>query len=42
VASAQPGTGKSPTSISELFAEDEADPLDPDDDDDFDVPSFLR
>ena len=33
---------KSPTSISELFAEDEADPLDTDDDDDFDVPSFLR
>ena len=33
---------KPPTSISELFAEDEADPLDTDDDDDFDVPSFLR
>jgi len=30
----------SPTTISELFAEDEPDPLD--DDDDFDVPSFLR
>jgi len=42
IAAAQPGTGKSPTSISALFAEDEADPLDPDDDDDFDVPSFLR
>ena len=37
------GSGKSPTSISELFAEDEPDPLDTDDDDDdFDVPSFLR
>jgi cell division protein FtsZ len=39
------GTGpgaKSPSSISELFAEDAADPLDADDDDDFDVPSFLR
>jgi cell division protein FtsZ len=36
-------SGKSPTSISELFAEDEPDPLDTDDDDDdFDVPSFLR
>jgi cell division protein FtsZ len=35
--------GKSPTTISELFAEDEPDPLDTDDDDDdFDVPSFLR
>ena len=33
---------KSPSSISELFAEDAADPLDTDDDDDFDVPSFLR
>src|SRR3954464_7237911 len=31
----------SPTTISELFAEDEPDPLD-DDDDDFDVPPFLR
>jgi cell division protein FtsZ len=32
-----------PTTISELFAEDEADPLAADDDeDDFDVPSFLR
>ena len=37
-----PSSTKSPTSISELFAEDEADPLDTDDDDDFDVPSFLR
>ena len=36
------GIGKPPTSISELFAEDEPDPLDTDDDDDFDVPSFLR
>jgi cell division protein FtsZ len=35
-------SAKPPTSISELFAEDEADPLDADDDDDFDVPSFLR
>jgi cell division protein FtsZ len=34
--------GKPPTTISELFAEDEPDPLDTDDDDDFDVPSFLR
>jgi len=42
LAAASPSAGKSPTSISELFAEDEADPLDPDDDDDFDVPSFLR
>jgi cell division protein FtsZ len=35
---------KAPTSISELFAEDEPDVLtaDDDDDDDFDVPSFLR
>ncbi len=33
---------RSPSTISELFAEDTADPLDPDDDDDFDVPSFLR
>jgi cell division protein FtsZ len=33
---------KAPSTISELFAEDEADPLDTDDDDDFDVPSFLR
>ena len=33
---------RSPNTISELFAEDEADPLDADDDDDFDVPSFLR
>jgi cell division protein FtsZ len=32
---------KSPTRITELFAEPEADPLD-DDDDDFDVPSFLK
>ena len=38
----RPAGRKSPTSITELFAEDEADPLDPDDDDDFDVPSFLR
>jgi cell division protein FtsZ len=39
------GTGpgsRAPTTISELFAEDEADPLADDDDDDFDVPSFLR
>jgi cell division protein FtsZ len=39
------GTGPSsraPSTISELFAEDEADPLAADDDDDFDVPSFLR
>jgi cell division protein FtsZ len=35
--------GRPPTTISELFAEDEADPLAADDDeDDFDVPSFLR
>ena len=33
---------RSPSTISELFAEDETDPLDADDDDDFDVPSFLR
>ena len=36
------GSSKPPTTISELFAEDEPDPLDSDDDDDFDVPSFLR
>ena len=36
------GSTKPPTTISELFAEDEPDPLDSDDDDDFDVPSFLR
>jgi hypothetical protein len=35
-------SAKPPTTISELFAEDEPDPLDTDDDDDFDVPSFLR
>ena len=35
-------SAKPPTTISELFAEDEPDPLDSDDDDDFDVPSFLR
>jgi cell division protein FtsZ len=34
--------GRQPTSISELFAEDEPEPLPDDDDDDFDVPSFLR
>ncbi len=34
--------GRSPSSISDLFAEDEADPLEPGGDDDFDVPSFLR
>ncbi len=33
---------RSPSSISDLFAEDEADPLEPGGDDDFDVPSFLR
>jgi cell division protein FtsZ len=34
---------RAPTTISELFAEDDADPLAGDDDeDDFDVPSFLR
>ena len=33
---------RSPSSITELFAEDEADPLEPGGDDDFDVPSFLR
>jgi cell division protein FtsZ len=31
-----------PTRISELFAEPEEDPLQGDDDDDFDVPSFLK
>ena len=37
-----PRTG-SPTRITELFGDDvEPDPLDPDDDDDFDVPSFLK
>jgi cell division protein FtsZ len=34
--------GKTPSTVSELFAEDEPDPLEPDEDDDFDVPSFLR
>jgi cell division protein FtsZ len=33
---------KTPSTISELFAEDEPDPLEAGDDDDFDVPSFLR
>jgi cell division protein FtsZ len=37
-----PAVAAKPTTISELFAEDEPDPLDADDDDDFDVPSFLR
>ena len=35
------GQPKATTSISDLFSEG-ADPLAPDDDDDFDVPSFLR
>ena len=35
------GQPKTTTSISDLFSEG-ADPLAPDDDDDFDVPSFLR
>jgi hypothetical protein len=33
---------RTPSRISELFADHEADPLDEDDDDDFDVPSFLK
>ena len=38
------GNGGSPTSarITELFAEPDAEPIEDDDDDDFDVPSFLK
>jgi cell division protein FtsZ len=33
---------RTPSRISELFADTDADPLVDDDDDDFDVPSFLK
>ena len=33
---------RTPTRITELFAEPDADPLATDDDDEFDVPSFLK
>ena len=36
------GPRTAPTRITELFGDDESDPLATDDDDDFDVPSFLK
>ncbi len=42
IGSAAAERAKPPSTISDLFAEDEADPLEPAEDDDFDVPSFLR